>query len=81
MSMLPDGSHVCDRCPADVGNGGVTDALIVSDLDPDNPGHVRNLHFCRDREVDGKKVKGCANKVLSAANLKSYNERNEDGAQ
>jgi hypothetical protein len=78
MSMQPDGSYVCDRDGVDVGNGSVLMALVVSDLDPDNPGHVRNLHFCRDREdEDGKIVKGCARKVLSSTNMKHYTETKE----
>lgn len=75
--MTQGGSFECDRCGTDVGNGGVLDAVVVSDLDPENPGTVRNLHFCRDREVDGKTVKGCGNKVLSATNLKHYKEKND----
>lgn len=70
MTMQSDGSFECDRCGADCGNGGVLDCVVVSDLDLDNPGHVANYHFCRDREEDGKKIKGCANKVLSTTNLK-----------
>lgn len=70
----PDGTYECDRCGADCGNGGVRDCAIVADLDPDNEGHVRNLHFCRDREEDGRKIKGCARKLLSATNLKHREE-------
>lgn len=84
MSLTGNGKYVCDRDGVDVGNGGVLAAVVVSDLDPDNPGHVRNLHFCRDEvDEDGKVVrKGCANKVLSASNMKHYNEEREsDGAQ
>lgn len=73
MTRLPDGSHVCDKCGSDCGNGGVLDCLVVSDLDEEN-NTVRNLHFCRDREGEGKTIKGCAKKVLSPANLKHYEE-------
>ena len=69
---LQDGKYVCDRDGVDVGNGGVQSALVVSDLDPDRPGMVRNLHFCRDREEDGEKIKGCAGKVLTSRNLEYY---------
>jgi len=68
-------NYECAKCGADVGNGSVQSAVIVSDLDPDTPGMVRNLYFCRDHEdKDGHKIKGCANKVLSAANLKHHKE-------
>lgn len=73
MSRTPVGKHVCDKCGADCGNGGVLDALVVSDLDPDSGG-VRNLHFCRTREENEKTVKGCAEKLLSPPNLKHYEE-------
>ena len=69
MTMNPDGSAVCDRCGADCKGGGVIDAVVVGDLDPDQPGHVINYHFCRDREDGSTVVKGCARKVLSARNL------------
>lgn len=74
MTRLEDGSFNCDKCGGDCGNGGVAACLVVSDLDPENSGMVRNLHFCRDREEDGKTVKGCAKKVLSPTNLKHYEE-------
>ena len=35
MSILITGQHVCDRCKTDLGNGGVTFCVVVSDLDPD----------------------------------------------
>lgn len=73
MTRLSDGSHVCDKCGADCGNGGVIDCVVVSDLDAEN-NTVRNLHFCRDREQDGKTIEGCAEQVLSPANLKHYEE-------
>lgn len=77
MSIKANGKHECDRCGTDVGNGGVLQCVVVSDLDPDDPGMVRNLHFCRDRDEGGKLVKGCARKVLSPANLKHYEEARE----
>lgn len=75
--MTPNGKHVCDRCGTDVGNGGVSEAVVVGDLDPDQRGHVCNLHFCRDRTVDGKAVRGCEHKILSPANLKHYTDTRE----
>lgn len=67
-------NYECARCGADVGNGGLDASLVVNDLDPDHPGQVRTLRFCRDREEGGSKVKGCARKVLSSSNLKHYEE-------
>lgn len=76
MTMLSENKFECDKCGADCGNGGVLSALVLSDIDPDRPGHVRNLHFCRDREdKDGNKIKGCDNKVLSTTNLKHLKEK------
>lgn len=72
MSHLTDGSFACDRCGADIGNGDITHAIVVGDLDPDREGHVRNLHFCREN--------GCAGKVLSARNMAAYKERKEPDA-
>lgn len=75
MSLTADGTHECDKCGTGVENGSISVALVVSDKDPDQPGMVRTLHFCRDREeADGTKIKGCDKKVLSPANLKHYEE-------
>ena len=72
MSHIASGEHVCDRCGADIGNGDITHAIVVGDLDPDREGLVRNLHFCREN--------GCAGKVLSARNMAAYLERKESDA-
>lgn len=69
MSLRPDGSYRCDRCGADVGNAGVTIALIVSDVDPDT-GLVRVLHFCR--EPNPGAPDGCAAHLLIPSNLTDY---------
>lgn len=69
MTVRDNGSGECDRCGADIGNAGVNVAVVVGDLDPDRPGHVRNLHFCREN--------GCDKKVLSARNLEHYKKRME----
>lgn len=76
---ISDTEFRCDRCGGDCGNGGVTESLVASDVDDDNPGMVVNHHFCRDQvDEDGKVIKkGCRNKVLSAANLKYYLEVKE----
>lgn len=76
--MLENGKFVCDRDGVDVENGGVNFALVVNDVDPDRPGHVRVLHFCRDREdKDGNKITGCASKVLSARNMEHFRGRTQ----
>lgn len=66
MSMTDSGKGECDRCGTGIGNAGVTEAIVVGDLDPANPGMVRNLHFCREN--------GCASKVLSARNMEHYDK-------
>lgn len=72
---ISETEYICDRDGADCGNGGVVACLVVSDLDHENEGMVKNYHFCRDREEDGKTVKGCAGKVMSAANLAFHLEK------
>lgn len=76
MSLRADGRYRCDRCGADVGNGGVEQCAVVADLDPDAVGQLRTLHLCRDHEDDtGRKVPGCAwSRVLTAKALADYNE-------
>lgn len=79
---MVDGRHVCDRCGTDVGNGGVAQAVVVSDLDPNRPGMIRNLHYCRDRveeAPDGARtsVQGCGRELLSPEMLAAYNARQE----
>lgn len=80
MSLQPDGKYVCDRDGRDVGNGGILMALVVSDLDPDDPGMVRNLHFCRDeKDAEGTITHhGCAKKVLSARNMEHYTTQKKE---
>lgn len=75
---ISDSEYLCDKCGGDCGNGGVVACLVVSDLDHDNEGMVKNYHFCRDREEDDKTVKGCASKVMSAANLAFHLEKTEE---
>lgn len=72
MSLRPDGSYRCDKCGADVVNGGVREAAIISDLDPDTAGEVRVLHLCREPR-DGA-PSGCAGNVLGPAALANYIE-------
>lgn len=79
MSMLTDGSHACDACGVSVGNGGVSQCAVVSDIKSDEPGMVVNYHFCRDREENGEKVKGCARKLLRPQIMK-YRRTLEENA-
>ena len=69
MTMRDNGKGECDRCGGDIGNGGVDLAIVVGDLDPANPGLVRNLHFCRKA--------GCDKKVLSARNMQHHAAKRE----
>lgn len=68
MSLRPDYSYRCDRCDADVGNGGVHLAVVVSDMD--EAGAARVLHFCRKPRKGAPH--GCAAHLLSPANLAAY---------
>lgn len=78
MSRNPEtGTNECDSCGIDVGNASVTRCAVVSDLDPDRPGMVRNLHFCRDRVEDDEEVRGCIHKLLNPATIRHYTERTE----
>lgn len=70
MSLRPDGAYRCDRCGVDVGNGGVVEAAIISDLHPDEPGTVRVLHLCR-AEREGAPT-GCVGNVLGEATLADW---------
>lgn len=72
MSLRTGGAYRCDRCGADVGNGGVTEAAIVSDLDPDRPGEIRVLHLCRAAR-DGA-PHGCVGNVLGPQTLADWTE-------
>lgn len=76
MSLRDDGHHHCDGCGRDLDNGGVQNGVIVSDLDPDRRGHIRNLIFCRDHEEgEGRerhKVEGCAATLLDPEVIADY---------
>lgn len=74
MSLRADGSYRCDRCGADVDNGGVQMAAIISDLSPDEPGTVRVLHLCRETR-DGA-PNGCVGNALGPATLANWTEVN-----
>jgi len=70
VSLRPDGVYRCDKCGTDVGNGGVRDAAIVSDLDPDALGEVRVLHLCRKARTGAPG--GCVGAVFGPATLADY---------
>lgn len=73
MTAQADGSYLCDRCGGDAGNGGVFDALVVSDLKTDDGSVVLNLHFCRSSWNDeGTRTKGCDDAILSARNMEHF---------
>lgn len=74
MSLLGNtGQYVCDRCGVDVGNGSIGLCCIVTDLDPEVPGIVRSLHFCREN--------GCCGKVLSSRNLQHLRDQQSKEAE
>lgn len=74
--------YVCDRDGVDVGNGGILEAVVVSDINEET-GMVVNLHFCRDQKDEEGKIirKGCSRKILSPSNIQHYRESNEQPAQ
>lgn len=78
MSLRPDGSYRCDRCGADVGNGGVQVSAVISDTDPDHDNLTpRRLDLCRDRpdpDNPNKKIQGCRDRVLTKKALRNYHE-------
>lgn len=46
MSSNPDGTATCDRCGQSAGNGGVTDALVLVDVNF-TTGAPMSYHLCR----------------------------------
>lgn len=72
MSLRPDGSYRCDRCGQLLENGGVQEAAIVSDLDPDQPAAPRILHLCRKARTGAPT--GCVGQTFGATTLANYIE-------
>lgn len=73
--MRPDGTYECDRCGADVGNGGVDKAASITDTEPGDLTRVRQLKLCLDRPGDdGKKIQGCRDRVLTKKALRHHHE-------
>ena len=75
MTLRADGTAVCDDCGGSAGNGGVTDALVVSDLDF-GTGKIVNLHFCRI----GVSGTSCAARRLSGVTAANYPHSQHDAA-
>jgi hypothetical protein len=71
------GRHECDCCGVDLLGGGVAQCVVVSDLDPDRRGAIRNLEFCRDRTESGEEIRGCEHKLLNPATIRHYTDRQE----
>lgn len=68
----PDGSHSCDGCGADVGDGGVATSVVISDLDPRRPGQPLIRNLCRSRREAAAYVQGCADVALTPEILAHY---------
>lgn len=62
MSRLPDGSHVCDGCGRDIGNGGIGSAMSLVDY---HDGEQRHRHLCYEQtDEDGVTQLGCRDELL-----------------
>lgn len=79
MSRRADGTCKCDRCGIDVGNAGVLECAVVSDIATDADGNLvpRVLHFCRVPN-DGA-PEGCAEHLLVPSVLTAYNDAQSQG--
>lgn len=77
MTLLGTDIH-CDSCGEDVGNGSVTNCVVVSDLVRET-GMVRNLHFCRQYDEAKGKDTGCSVKLLRPAILKHLTDSEAEG--
>jgi hypothetical protein len=75
VSLRPDGAYRCDRCDTKLTNGGVQEAAIISDLDPDDATTVRVLHLCRKSQPGAPN--GCAARVLGPGVLAAYTASRE----
>lgn len=71
MSLRSNGKNLCDRCGWDVENADVYHCAIMSTATEDF-GLPIIYHFCRDHELNGKRVSGCVNRVLTKKNLENY---------
>jgi hypothetical protein len=72
VSVRPDGTHRCDKCGGDVGNGSVDQATFISMVNPDNPSEPWRLHLCTAPR-DGA-PHGCTGNVLGPRTLAAFYE-------
>ncbi len=63
MSIQADGTHRCDGCGADVGNGAITLAALTADYT--SAGEVVNYEWCRQAREGHPR--GCAGTLLAGA--------------
>lgn len=69
MSLRKDGRYRCDRCDAELENGGVHEAAVVSDIVPGSGGTLtRILHLCRKNR--------CVDKVLTKRAIPAWIKEN-----
>jgi hypothetical protein len=73
VSVLQDGTVVCDRCGGDVGNGSITDCVIVTALTTSRD--IVAMHFCL---VSDDTHERCATRVLTAKATADLVRRNGD---
>jgi ribosomal protein S14 len=72
VSLRADGSRRCDRCGADLGNGGIDLCARITDLEPDDPTQLRYLELCRQPREGAPR--GCVGNVLGPGTLANYYE-------
>lgn len=64
MTRLPDGSHECDGCGEDIGNGGIGTAMSLVDY---HEGAQRHRHLCYTRtDEQGEHGPGCRDELLGS---------------
>jgi hypothetical protein len=63
--MLVNDAYLCDRCDRDLGNGDLTNCVVVNWADLAT-GSVNTFQFC---------LETCAEVVLNDDNLTAYNAR------
>lgn len=72
MSLRRDGGYRCDKCGADVGNGGVQTCAVISTVQRDDPVRPVVYHLCREPR-DGAPY-GCEGQTFGPATLANYAE-------
>lgn len=71
MSLRSDGTHRCDKNGELLENGGVHEATVISQLDPDT-GQPRVMHLCTAPRRGAPR--GCTGLVLGPAAFADYYE-------